>query len=306
MAQPLSYEDKELVFLITTKTIGSKLWFINNKKLENKILAYLAKYQSTYEVIIYGFVLMGNHYHLLARFPKMNRAKFMRSFNSIFAKLVAEYEPLFDQGKLWARRYSFQAVPRNEDILHWATYLALNPVSSGLCSDSRHYPGYNSFYNSNKNKLKFKVFDRMRFNNKKRFNAALNNEDYMHEYTLRYSRIPGLDDLEDLDYFVRLRNNFELRRSDLIKNHISKDYIYKRSNRKRNQVGKRPVNPKTSTRYSFRPLVLTLCNLTKNAFLERYFNLVTKFKEVSKLFRAGFKDVIFPIGTYPPSLVSLP
>ena len=89
MAQPLSIESKDWVYFITTRTAGSRLWLVGNQGLENQILGYLGKYQQRYEAEIYGFILMGNHYHLMASFPKMNRALFMRDFNSAVARAVA-------------------------------------------------------------------------------------------------------------------------------------------------------------------------------------------------------------------------
>lgn len=56
---------------------------MNNKTLELVILGYLAKYQKMYKVKIYGFIIMGNHLHLLAAFPEGNKARFMRSFGAI-------------------------------------------------------------------------------------------------------------------------------------------------------------------------------------------------------------------------------
>ena len=100
MTHPLRSEDKDAISFITNRTIGSRLWFINNKSLEDSILSYLAKYQKIYQVKLYALILMGNHYHLIAQFPNCNKSAFMQSFNSIIAKLVPEHVASFDQGKL--------------------------------------------------------------------------------------------------------------------------------------------------------------------------------------------------------------
>ena len=307
MAQPLSYEAKDTVFLITSRTIGSRLWFLNNRALEEAILGYLAKYQEVYGVILHGFVMMGNHYHLLAKFPEANRAKFMRAFNSIFAKLVTRHVSRFDQGKLWARRYSFQSVPRGEDVLHWFMYLALNPVSSGLCKKPEQYRSYNSFYEASREVTRtFKVFDRTHYSDKKRFNPNIRREDFEKEYTLRYSRLPGLEDMGASDYTRHLAEIREARRQELVTERIangsgfaSKDILLNTT------PGVKPYHTKKSNRYSFRPLVLTLCKETRRKFLNEYFELLNAFRQASLAFRSGFTSVVFPQGTYPPSLFAV-
>ena len=95
MTHPLRSEDKDAISFITNRTIGSRLWFINNKSLEDSILSYLAKYQKIYQVKLYALILMGNHYHLIAQFPNCNKSAFMQSFNSIIAKLVPEHVASF-------------------------------------------------------------------------------------------------------------------------------------------------------------------------------------------------------------------
>ena len=95
MSRDLSFEDPELTFFITTRTIASRLWFVNNRKLHRKVAAFLAKYQRKFGVILYAFIIMGNHYHLVARFPRGNKAKFLKAFNSIFARLVEKMVPEF-------------------------------------------------------------------------------------------------------------------------------------------------------------------------------------------------------------------
>lgn len=307
MAQPLSYEDKEMVYLITSRTIGSKLWFVNNKQLELMILSFLAKYVYLYGAVIYGFILMGNHYHMLIKFPRMNRARFMRSFNAMVAKLVGEHVPNFDQGKLWARRYSFQAVPRPEDILHWFQYLTLNPVSSGLCTNPADYKGYNSYEDSiNENVKTFRVFERMRYNDRVRFNSKIKKEDFIKEYELRYERLPGFETKSQQEYISEIRERQEIRRLEMIAERKSNKQGFATQEILNGlKAGTKPKNTKKSSRHSFRPLVLTLCNETKTKFLEKYFDLLEKFQEASLNFRQGVKDVIFPEGTYAPSLVAV-
>ena len=145
MGYTLRIEDKKRVGLITTRTQNSRLWFVQNKKLENRILTALAKYQELREVILYAFVLMGNHYHDLAKFMKMNRAAFCRDLNAEIARQTQRCAKGAEPGRIWAKRYAEQELPRNEDIEEYFFYCALQPITSNLKADPKKYQQYNSF-----------------------------------------------------------------------------------------------------------------------------------------------------------------
>lgn len=309
MAQPLSYEDAEMTFFITSKTQASRLWFVNNKALEYAVLSYLAKYQEVYGVILYAFVIMGNHYHIIARFPNCNKAKFMRSFNAMFAKLVKEHVKEFDQGRVWGKRYSSQALPRPEDVQHWCLYSALNPVSSGLCKHPSEYTSYNSFNDAKDGVVRtFEVFERKKFNDLNRYktNPNIKREDFTKEYSLKYTKLPGLEDLteENAHKWIcqeheKERLRYVSKREEVGQGFINTEIL------KNIKPGQKPRRTKSSTRYSFRPLVLTLCREAKAIFLEFYFALRDRFIDASIQYREGRMDVEFPPGTYPPSLVAV-
>ncbi|MBP9838206.1 MAG: transposase [Proteobacteria bacterium] len=302
MAQDLSYENSEYCFFATIRTINSRLWFVNNKLLEHKILAFLAKYQEKYQITIYGFILMGNHYHLIAKFPNENKASFFRSFNAIVAKLTNSLVGEYEGGKLWARRVRVQVLPNDDDILHWFYYLVLNPVSSGLVSKISDYESYNSFSDCTKGRVrKFKLVDWSDYRNRVRYNSVLKPNDCLREYKLTYSRLPGFEKLSQKEYAVILHKQMEERRAKLLLERQSQGKSLPSKKYLTQQVpGQRPKNTKTSKRDSYRPLVLTLCKETKQTFLSWYFSLLSKYKNISEQYRRGIRNVIFPNGTYRP------
>lgn len=105
-------EDPVLASFLTTRSRNSELWFVNNPELEQVILGYLAKYKDTREVKLYAFAIEGNHNQSVAKFPKMNRADFMRDLNSSIARAVPKHTMEYPGGRFWARRYSQSARKR--------------------------------------------------------------------------------------------------------------------------------------------------------------------------------------------------
>lgn len=302
MPRDLSVEFPQYAQLITTRTIASRLWFVNNKELEDRILAHLAKYQEEYGVIIYAFILMGNHYHLLAAFPRGNRHQFLRAFNGLIPKLTAAYVSSFIDGKLWAKRARCQSVPNPEDVLNTFLYVVQNPVSSGLAMKYQELPIYSSFPDAIRGKSKtFQIVDWSNFKNKRRHNKSLKPKDCAKDYQIHYSRLPGCEGLSKSEYERVLRDKMEERRQRIISERKEKGQGFAGAeNIAKIKPGSLPRSTKTAERYTKRPLVLTVCLETKRIFLEMYFAIVSAYREASRRYLSGDYSVQFPPGTHKP------
>lgn len=306
MSQDLSYEAPDTVFFITTRTINSRLWFIRNRRLTRKILAFLAKYQEKYGVIIYGFVLMGNHYHLLAKFPRGNKSIFLKAFNAIIPKLTKSNVKSFEDGKIWARRARPIAVPLNKDILNYFFYLCLNPVYAGLLKNIKDYDLYSSFFDAVGGiSRKFEITDLEKFNSRKRYNKKLKKADFTKTYTLTYSRLPGFEEMEQKEYEALMYKRLNKETHKVIKQREEEGKGFLGlSKLLKIKVGSKPRETKTSTRKSKRPLFLCSCEETLKACLDWYFAMLDAYKKASKRYLAGNLEVNFPPGTYKPVIPS--
>lgn len=301
MTQPLSIENPDWTYLITTRTAGSRLWFTKNPELEQRILGSLARYQEIHEVRFFAFVMMGNHYHLIAQFPKRNRALFMRDFNSAVARLVGRHVKSHGRRAVWARRYAYQVLPRDEDIRHWYYYCALNPVSSGITETIEEYRNFNSHFDSIRGiERTYKWVDWSAYLMKSRGAKPVSPEQFSREYTLRFSRLPGYGDLSQEEYGSRTSAILEERRVEAVLKRRNRGEGFLGWERASLQKpGAMPRATKTSKRNSHRPLVLSRCNATRAAFLRLYFQIRATYRAVSAAFRQG-EAALFPTGTYPP------
>ena len=291
-----------MVVFATIRTVFSRLWLINNPELDERILAYLARYQEHYGVIIYAFVIMGNHYHLIAMFPRGNKAAFFRDFNGMISKLTKSKVKLFEGGKLWARRVRTQVLPNKGDILERFFYAALNPIAAGLAEKLSLYPSYNSFSDAIRNKIRtFEVVEWQDYNNRKRKNPSLTIAECTKYHRLTYTRLPGHEHLSKNDYIDLMNREVEQRRVKLVNERRKNKLGFATPETLRAQIpGEKPHSTKTSTRDTHRPLVLTLCAKTREKFLNWYFSLVESYRMASRRFRAGEFGVEFPPGTYRP------
>ena len=80
----------------------------------------------TYDVVLYAFVLMENHYHLLVQTRKANLARLMQRLNSSYA-LYLHYKRHWC-GHVLQGRYRAKLVEDDEYLLPLSRYVHLNPV----------------------------------------------------------------------------------------------------------------------------------------------------------------------------------
>jgi len=301
-SQPLRIENPDYGSIGMSKTVNSALWFVNNTPLEEQILGYLAKYQQKYDVVIYAFVMQGNHFHLEARFPNRNRASFYKDFNSRTAECVRKYVLNYPGGSLFRRRYSEQAIVGDEDIEKEFFYCALQAVKSGLAERISDYPGYNSFSDAISGRdRKCKLIRWGAFNQAKRDRSSATIEEFTDEYNLTFTRIPGYEGMPTSEYKNHITSIYDQKRCELVRQRKKegKWFLGKKALRKV-KAGSLPRTTKTSKRNDFRPLVICSCPIARKAFYDWYFSIYEQYKEAVKKYLLGDKDAEFPPWTYKP------
>ena len=110
------------------------------------LLELLHQNAMRFEVAVHAYVLMGNHFHLLATpqtengLPQMMQAlgrSYVRYFNTRNAR----------SGTLWEGRYRSTLIEADRYLIACMAYVDLNPVRAGLVAEARDYPwSSHSFY----------------------------------------------------------------------------------------------------------------------------------------------------------------
>jgi putative transposase len=104
-----------------------------------KLLALLEEAARRFKVAIHSYVLMDNHFHLLATpestdgVPQAMQAvgrSYVRYFNDRHSRT----------GTLWEGRYRSTLVQAERYLLACMVYIDLNPVRAGIVSDPAEYP----------------------------------------------------------------------------------------------------------------------------------------------------------------------
>ena len=103
------------------------------------LLALLEENSQKFGVALHAYVLMSNHFHLLATpitadgLPQMMQAvgrRYVRYFNDSQGR----------SGTLWEGRYRSTLIETDRYLLACMAYIDLNPVRAGLVSNARDYP----------------------------------------------------------------------------------------------------------------------------------------------------------------------
>lgn len=301
-------ETIDLASFITSKTVNSRLWFVNNPELEKAILGRVAKCQARYKVLIYAIAIQGNHLHIVALFPLGNRASFMRDLNSAIASDVKRYQASFEGGPLFRDVYSSEIIPTSTDLVDRYFYTVLQPVNDALVDSVADCPYYNCFEDSiNGKRLEFRVVRWKEYNDAKRWkkNADISIDKFTDIFYLVFTRLPGYEHMSQEQYAAAMRKELAERTKWVLENRRVKVCLGVKK-LKQVEPGSKPKNPKTSTRNSSRPRVASKDPAIIKAVMTVLWGTVKAYKEASHDYRSGNLNAAFPRGTYKPPLFTKP
>jgi putative transposase len=123
-------EDPSLPFHITARSIN-KEWFVDIDEVWLIFENYLYYLKVAYDVEIFSFVLMSNHFHLLARFPKANASLAMQYFMRETSKRISKPAERINQ--VYGGRFFRSAINTHHYYNHVYKYVYRNPVDAKLC-----------------------------------------------------------------------------------------------------------------------------------------------------------------------------
>jgi putative transposase len=103
-----------------------------------KYLQIVGDYKSRYPFVLYGYVLMPNHVHLLIETGKTPLSKILQGINQRYTMYFNwKYETV---GHLFQGRYKAILCHKEEYLLNLIKYIHNNPVRARLAADADGYP----------------------------------------------------------------------------------------------------------------------------------------------------------------------
>ena len=93
-----------------------------------------------YEVPLYAYCLMPNHWHLLVEAPSGKvLIQMLQRFSSVHARAIRRKQQNQGTGAVYQSRYRAHAVQRHESFLRVQDYIEQNPVKAGLCGSPKDW-----------------------------------------------------------------------------------------------------------------------------------------------------------------------
>lgn len=129
MVRPLRIQYPGALYHLTNRGNEKKPIFRADPDRRN-FLEILATSLATYSVRLYSFVLMTNHFHLLAETPRGNLSEFMRHFNITYTSAFNRRHRRV--GHLYQGRYKSVLVDRHAYLSMVSRYIHLNPLKVGI------------------------------------------------------------------------------------------------------------------------------------------------------------------------------
>lgn len=280
--------------LVTIRTECAALFLQPAAGLNQIVGGIIAKYQELFGIIIFAYVVLGNHIHILARAPEKNLWRFEQAVNREIAKRINRLRNR--RGHFWERRYDEQMVLEIGDILAALIYILLNPVNHGLVEHPLLWPGLICFQHLLDGKdRKYLFTDFTAYNKAKKKAACLGQKvsirDFQTEHLLKLSPIPQFENMTQ-----------EQRAKEIRKLVAENAARIKRERRANGQgfLGRAAILRQNHTaiprnvKRSPRPICYTQCWEAKKEFMAWYFPWLECYRQASIRFRSGEFNVEFP------------
>ena len=136
MARPWRIQYEDAVYHVMARGNNRQAIFVTHEDRED-FLGLAGRCAEQYELKIFAFCLMPNHYHLFLQTPKANLAEAMHWLNATYAiRFLHRHKRL---GHFLQGRYKAVLVTDDEHWRYLSFYLHLNPVRAGLAQNPAEY-----------------------------------------------------------------------------------------------------------------------------------------------------------------------
>ncbi len=136
MARPLRIEFQGAVYHVTARGNEGKQIFFTRSDYE-RFKEYLTVARERFGCFLHGYVLMGNHYHLMLETPEGNLSRVMHYLNGSYSTYVNARRKR--RGHLFQGRYKSILVDKDAYFMELSRYVHLNPVRAGIVERPGEY-----------------------------------------------------------------------------------------------------------------------------------------------------------------------
>lgn len=272
-------------FEITSRTLNRAFFFPPILAITNLFLFVLGHFAAKHGVVIYGVVLMANHYHLLGLDVRGVLPGFVRDLNSVFARALNVFHRKDD--KIWSGDGYHIVRPINpEDVFSRLVYLASNPASAHLVNRAQDFPGVVT--------TPSKVGKPVVANRPKFFFRE--DGPWPKEVTVTFE-VPECLEMSRSEYVRAFDEALRLREQQIRgERRAARKSVLGSDRCRRMRVWDRPRSPERYGRRK-RPIACQ-CEVSRTAALARLRRFRDEYRAAREVWSEGRSDVAFPPGTW--------
>ena len=251
----------------------------------NKLLGgILARYCEIFNITLYAFAFLSNHYHLLIKCPGANSDEFMENLNREIARRLNWNNKR--SGHFWARRYSEQQVLSEDDLLEAFLYVNTNCTKHALVKNPALWPGLSSYSQSlNEKSTSYSFYH-------------YSDQDIkVTRHKLKLTPLPQFANLSKEERRGELLRLLKERTEFLVAERGSLGFLGVEA-----VLAQDPNSTPISTARSPRPACYTKCVQLRQDFNEHDKLRRTEYALASMRYRLGDNSVVFPDFTFKPPL----
>jgi len=123
-------EDRDRIFFVTTNVARGAALFTPAER--DLVLAVVDKHKQRGDFLLFGYVVMPSHLHLLISPQKQGLIRVMRDLKSKTGYDITRQRKI--PGPIWQERYFDTIIRRVRDFWEKLEYIHQNPVEAGLVS----------------------------------------------------------------------------------------------------------------------------------------------------------------------------
>jgi REP element-mobilizing transposase RayT len=139
MSRPKAILQSDFPYNISARCINRDRFDLHLEQVWSILCEELYMATLLHQLRVHSFILMGNHFHLIASTPLANISDVMKRFMEITSKRLGEKSRRIN--RIWGARHFKAVLPRNTYFMNAYKYNYFNPVRAGIverCEDYRY------------------------------------------------------------------------------------------------------------------------------------------------------------------------
>jgi REP element-mobilizing transposase RayT len=296
MGRGIRVQNPDTFYFLTNRCAQQRYLIKPDKTMNRIIRGCLAWAAHKHDVELACFVFMSNHFHIIARFPRMNRQSFMGDFQQELSRRTGFHRDGWT-GRVFPYRYHCEPILDDKAFWEQFCYTLNNPVEAGLVPTAEHWDGVSSYrYHRDDKPFRGEWLNRTKLEELRLKGIDNPMKVALEEYTVDLVSPPSLEGVEASERADEIVERVESDRRGRLRadRRQLKDFKGMKAVR-RTHWSDRPASPS----FEPEPLCHASSKEARQQYREHLQQVTMSYKKATSKLRGG-KEATFPPGTTPP------